>query len=897
MSEKTTQAPASIQGMVTTAIPTLITFVIFFAAFLAIRKKNKRVYEPRSVVETVPQDLQSPSPPTGTSAWLTNLLHRPEAFLIQYCGTDGYFFIRFLFEFTCVAIIGVLITWPILIPINVTNSNHNSGLEAISMSNIKNKWRFLAHIFVSWAYFGAVIFLIYRELVYYTTFRHVLQTTPLYDSLLSSRTLLLTEIPQECMTEETLRTSFPTATNIWYARNYKELQDKVKQRTKLSNKYEGAANKVINKAVSMRAKAIKKNKPTPEPSDDINKYLKDGKKRPTHKLKFLIGKKVDTLDYGKTTIGELNREISKLQVEHESFDKLPAVFMEFPTQVELQKAYQAIPYNKLFKGTKRIQGVAPDDVIWDNLSLTATKRTIKYVLANTLLTLMVIFWCIPVAVVSAITNINSLTQIVPFLSFLNKLPSFLMGLVTGLLPVIALAVLMSLVPPFIKFMGKVSGCLTVQHVNRYCQSWFYAFQIVNVFIVMTIGSAATTVVPRLIDDPSSALSLLQQYIPPASNFYISYLLLNALTVSPGLLLQLVGLILSKILGRILDSTPRAKWNRWNTLGQPDFSVLYPNNLLIAVIVLCYSIIAPLILIFAVFAFLFCYCAYLYTLTHVLEPNQHDARGRNYPLALFQMFCALYVAQVVITAMFVFSKNWVCVGLEGAAILFTAIAHVYMKWKFLPIIETVPISAIRYAAGDSTAAYPMYDQGSKEIKTEGQNYWEGGNQLGVNSSHQHDQVLVNHLQQSDIATNGSDIKKDGREVSPFHPESNINEKNVIENTGKQVIGAPKQGLSWFSRFIKPKLESFDLLRGTMPNSYFNYIEYNPEFIKNAYDDPAITVEEPHIWIARDELGLSEIEKNKAITEGVQVSDDNTAFDEKNKCMYTGPPPSYEEAIKV
>lgn len=900
--QDTTNAPASIQGMVTTAIPTFITFVAFTSAFILIRKKNKRVYEPRTIVETVPKDLQAPSPSNGTFSWLLDLYARPESFFIHHCGTDGYFFLRFLFTFTFVAIIGVVITWPILFPLNATNSNNLGGLETLSFSNVKNKWRFLAHVFISWIYFGMVIFIIYRELVYYTTFRHALQTTPLYDSLLSSRTLLLTEIPQDLMQDSKLRESFPTATNLWYARNYSELQKKIKERTKLANKYEGAVNKVINKAVKTRAKAIKKNKPTPEPVDDINKYLKDGKKRPTHKLKFLIGEKVDTLDYGKTHLGELNSEISKKQLANESYDQLPAVFMEFPTQIELQKAYQSIPYNKALKNTKRIQAVAPDDIIWDNLSLTSSKRRIKYILANTLLTLTVIFWCIPVAVVSSFTNINSLTKIVPFLSFLDNLPEFLMGLVTGLLPVIALAVLMSLVPPFVKFMGKVSGCLTVQDVHAYCQSWYYAFQVVNVFIVMTIGSAATSVVPYLIDDPTEALNLLQKYIPPASNFYISYCLLNALSVSPGLLLQIVALILSKILGRVLDSTPRAKWNRWNTLGQPDFSVLYPNNLLLCVIVLCYSVIAPLILIFAVVAFLFSYCAYLYTLVQVQEPNKHDARGKNFANALFQLFVGLYIAEVVITAMFVFSKNWVCVGLEGFSIVLTAAAHIYLKWKFLPIIDTVPISAIRYAAGDSTAAYPMYDQGWKEIKTEGENYWEGGNQLGINSSHQNDQVLVNHLQPSDVATTNTygDTKKseDAKEVSPFEAESRFDsEKNLGSKVGGTVVGAPGKGLSWFQRFFHPKQESFDHIRSLIPNVYFNYIEYNPEFIKNAYDDPAITAEEPHIWIARDELGLSEIEKNKAITEGVKVSDDNTGYDEKDNSMYTGPPPSYEEAIKV
>ena len=908
MSSSSEPAPASVQSMVTVMIPTAITAVVFITLFILLRKSYKRVYEPRSTVETVPEDLKAPLPPTGAFSWLSNLLHRPESFLVRTCGADGYFFLRFLFEFGCIAIVGVIVTWPILFPINATNSNHESGLETLSYSNVRNKWRFLAHIFVSWLYFGLVIFLIYRELVYYTTFRHVLQTTPLYDSLLSTRTMLMTEIPPDAMDEQTLRENFPAATNIWYARDYKKLQELTAERTKLAGKYEGAVNGVINKAVKMRAKAIKKNKPTPEPKDDINKYLKDGKKRPTHRLKFLIGKKVDTLDYGKTRLGELNEEIEKKQGELDTFEKLRAVFISFPTQMELQKAYQAIPYNKLYKRTKRVQAVAPDDIIWSNLSLTTNTRRVKKVIANTILTLLVIFWCIPVAVVGAISNINSLMDIVPFLRFLNNLPSFLMGLVTGLLPVIALAILMSLVPPFIKWMGRVAGCLTVQQVNKYCQSWFYAFLVVNSFIMLTIASSATSVVPSIIHNPESALQMLAQRLPPASNFYISYMLLQALTIGPGVLLQIVALALSFVLGRILDSTPRAKWNRWNNLKQPDFSTLYPNFQLICVIGLAYAIIAPLILGFVTIAFLFFYGAYIYTLVHVQEPNKHDARGRNYVSALFQLFVALYLAEVILIAMFVFGKNWVSVALESVALAATAISHIYLKWKFLPIVETVPVSAIRYSSGDPTAAYPMYDQGWKEIKTEGQNYWEGGNQLGLDAV-QNDQVSATQIQQPDSATAVTDpvykesTNEDGRGSSPFHPESESKEVygdekgNPIKNSGKRVLGAPSKGVSWFTRFLKPKLQTFDDLRAIMPDNYFNYIEYNPDFISSAYDDPAINDPKPHIWIARDELGLSEIEKNKAAEEGVQVSDDNTGYNEKNQSMYTGAPPSYEEAIRV
>lgn len=910
---------SSVSQFLSTLIPTLVISVVFTLAFILVRNKRKRVYEPRAVVKSLPQDLRPEPSPGGLFSWLTTLLRKPSTFLIQFASTDGYFFLRFLFEFFCICVLGAIITWPILFPVNATNGKNNEpnsnvkGFDILTFSNIKDKWRTFAHVFLSWLLFGAVIFLIYRELVYYVTYRHALQTTPLYDSLLSSRTLLLTEINTKYLDDEQLRTYFPTATNIWYARDYKKLEKTVKERTKLASKYEGTLNKVLSKAVKLRNKCIKKGKPAPEPEDDIDKYLKDGKKRPTHKLKFLIGKKVDTLSYAPEKLGELNKEIAKQQAEYQTYEQLPAVFIEFPSQLELQKAYQGIPYQPDFKGVKTVINAAPEDIIWENLQLTPVKRIIKKIIANTILTLMIIFWCIPVAVVGAISNINVLTDKVHFLRFILNMPKVIMGVITGLLPVVALAILMSLVPPFIKWMGKLSGRLTVQQVESYCQSWFFAFQVVNVFLAMALGSSAAAVATQIVEDPGKALQQLSSNFPKSVNFYYSYLCLQGLTISSGTLLQLVALILSHILGRILDGTPRAKWNRWNTLGQPAYSTLYPGFQLLTVIALAYSVIAPLILGFTAIAFILFYFAYIYTFVYVLRPSTVDARGTNYVKSMFQLFTGLYLAQLWITAIFVFSKNWACVVLEAVIVVVTFVSHMWMKRRFLPLIDAVPISAIRYAAGDSSSAYPMEDQGYREIKREGENYWEGGNQLGLTQEPK-DQVLPSRIPQSNIDhvqpgrresdSSAIDTKVGHGELfeKAHSPFSDANRHDPEKSTGivnpiNAAVSAPGKGVSWLTRFFQPKKETFDMIKSILPDCYYNYIEYNEEFIRHAYDDPAVTDEEPHIWVAKDPMGLSEIEKNKALKEGVDVSDENATFDDKGQLIFTGPPPSYEEAIRV
>lgn len=76
-------------------------------------------------------------------------------------------------------------------------------------------------------------------------------------------------------------------------------------------------------------------------------------------------------------------------------------------------------------------------------------------------------------------------------------------------------------------------------------------QVVNVFLAMALGSSAAAVATQIVEDPGKALQQLSSNFPKSVNFYYSYLCLQGLTISSGTLLQLVALILSHILGRIL----------------------------------------------------------------------------------------------------------------------------------------------------------------------------------------------------------------------------------------------------------------------------------------------------------------------------------------------------------
>ena len=122
---------SSVSQFLSTLIPTLVISVVFTLAFILVRNKRKRVYEPRAVVKSLPQDLRPEPSPGGLFSWLTTLLRKPSTFLIQFASTDGYFFLRFLFEFFCICVLGAIITWPILFPVNATNGKITNQIQML----------------------------------------------------------------------------------------------------------------------------------------------------------------------------------------------------------------------------------------------------------------------------------------------------------------------------------------------------------------------------------------------------------------------------------------------------------------------------------------------------------------------------------------------------------------------------------------------------------------------------------------------------------------------------------------------------------------------------------------------------------------------------------------------
>lgn len=540
---------------------------------------------------------RSPELPKGYLNWVGAFWKIPDSYALQHQSLDSYLFLRFLRVCTTICFVSLIITWVILFPVNATGGGGQSQLEILSYSNIdieSQSNRFFAHTFVGWMIYGFIMYMITRECIFYINVRQAYLLTPQYANRISSRTVLFTAVPDDYLDEARLRQTFgnDAVKHVWIAGDTKDLDKLVEERDKTAMKLENGEVKLLKTVNKERIKATKKKGSEEAPQDhDVEqgsiaaRWITD-KQRPSHRLGLLglIGKKVDTIEWGRSELHELVPKIETVQAEYiaGNYKKHNAVFIEFHNQSDAQAAFQVVTHHHALHMSPKLIGVKPEEVIWKNLTIPWWQKIVRRYATYFFIAVLIIFWAIPVGIVGIIAQVNTLKKL-PGLTWIGDIPSIILGVVSGLLPSVALAILMSLVPVFMRMFARFAGEVSESRVELFCQNAYFAFQLIQVFLVRTLTDAASTAVVQIIQEPSSVFSTLASAIPTSSNFYISYFILQGITIATGVLTQVVGCVIFNLMYKFLAGTPRAMYVKWTSLSAIMWGSVLPVYTTIAVI--------------------------------------------------------------------------------------------------------------------------------------------------------------------------------------------------------------------------------------------------------------------------------------------------------------------------
>lgn len=215
------------------------------------------------------------------------------------------------------------------------------------------------------------------------------------------------------------------------------------------------------------------------------------------------------------------------------------------------------------------------------------------------------------------------------------------------------------------------------------------------FLVVSISGSLLDFVSGAAEDPKSVPGQLAQTLPRAANYFMSYVLVKALTGSSSALLQPVTLC-AQLASDSLDVTPRQKWRRQAKLASIEWARLFPPLTNMAVIGIVFSVIAPLVLPFVSFAFVNYWLAYRY---NVLYVYRHDCEsgGSFFLAALNQLFAGLYVMELCLIGHFFVTVGddgrSACVphGIAMTAVLALTAAHqIFTNRAFQSLTKYLPV---------------------------------------------------------------------------------------------------------------------------------------------------------------------------------------------------------------
>lgn len=120
--------------------------------------------------------------------------------------------------------------------------------------------------------------------------------------------------------------------------------------------------------------------------------------------------------------------------------------------------------------------------------------------------------------------------------------------------------------------ARQSGEPSLSMIELFVLKSYFIFQVVQVFLVTTLTAAISASLTKILEDPWSVRNLLSESLPKASNFYVSYLVLQGLAMSATRVVHLPSLHRAVFAS---GKTPRMISTRWHRLKSIHWGSDFP----------------------------------------------------------------------------------------------------------------------------------------------------------------------------------------------------------------------------------------------------------------------------------------------------------------------------------
>ncbi|XP_065855866.1 CSC1-like protein ERD4 [Euphorbia lathyris] len=671
-------------SFLTSLATSFLLFVVLMVLFawLSSKQGNAVVYYPNRILRGM-EPFEGGYATRNPFAWIREAMSSTEQDIINMSGVDTAVYFVFLGTALGIFVLSGMILLPVLLPVaatakgskvaNATSEDTFHDFDRLGMGNVEEKsprlWAFL--IATYWVSF-VTYWLLSKAYLHVSRMRANALMSP--EVKPEQFAVLVRDIPvsEGQSIKEQVDSYFKSIYPDTFYRSMVVTDNK--EVNKIHDELEGYKKKLA------RAEAI---------LAESKKLGKPESTRPTTKTGCLglVGKKVDSIEYFNEKINEL---IPKLEAEQKKTlreKQQAAAVVFFTSRVAAACAAQSLHAQMVDTWTV-IDAPEARQVLWSNLHIKYFGRQIRQYVVYVIVAMTIMFYMIPIGLISALTTLDNLKKLIPFIKPVVNIAA-IKTVLEAYLPQIALIVFLAMLPKLLLFLSKAEGIPSEGHVVRAASGKYFYFTVLNVFIGVTIGGTLFTTFKTIEDDPDSIITLLANGLPGNATFFLTYVALKFF-VGYGLTLsRVVPLIIFHIKRKYLCKTEAELKEAWAP-GDLGYATRIPSDMLVVTIVLCYSVITPLILPFGVVYFGLGWLVLRNQALKVLTPS-YETYGRMWPHIHTRFVASLFLFQVT---MF---------GYIGAK-----------KFVYAPLLVPLPIISLIFAYVCSKKFYRAFSNPALEV---------------------------------------------------------------------------------------------------------------------------------------------------------------------------------------
>ncbi|CEG44313.1 conserved hypothetical protein [Plasmopara halstedii] len=712
-----------------------VYFVIGALGWIAFeigRMKLQRAYYCREEKPETVNRIVTKCRETKAFRWMTLLFLTRDDEILESCGMDTLFFLRFLRLCEKVTIVGIMCSTANFPIYYYAQRDSLDSLYRMTLSHLTTDqmWRFWFTVMTMYLVSFTTCYLLWKEYKEYIKRRHEYMSR----KHTQQYTVVVNGLPSHLCTQQTLRNYFEllypkSVLHVYVALECRDLEKLVAERVKVRDKLEHTlaqcaktgervmttdaligGDKVdavelyqdqlndLNKAVEKEVRVILRNQAAVtrqlvESSGDDD----DVRANPD----VITGSSIDLMvkdnEVDEDAVESQYIKSLKRQDQKDLGIMRPAGFVTFRHLKAVQSCTQILqsahPTQMIVEPAAHV-----DDVVWENIGLSKNTKDTWFMISIAISTAIILLWTIPTGLVVSLAKVSTLEKEWAWLERTTNDHPWVESLLEQLSPLM-LAVMTALAPIIFGLLSKREGHAFASQVNASLLNKLVIYQIYVTFLLPIIGGTVIDAVIGSSDtdlNASAILTLISDSVAVQSSFFITYLLvkiglnltLELLRVTPIVKAAIYQVFAPKL-------TPRERASPWfglTSLSNPgDFSASdqVSEYFLVLMLVLVFCAIAPILNYFALVYLILSDFVYRWAVICVYEPSTQTS-GTFFPSLYRFIVGALIFSQIIMASVLATKQVALPATLSIILPFLTLAFHLFVSSRYPRIALNLPL---------------------------------------------------------------------------------------------------------------------------------------------------------------------------------------------------------------